>query len=342
MTIFTRKYKSLTRDVKDDLLSYAGCFTILAAIIAYLVTCYPSLLGSSVKMVSCVTIQTLPEEMMMKIFCCLDLSDLATVLLVCRRWKEVAESPWLWKRLEVVVGQMKVNNIGILGTRRLESVKRVRLLSKYHPDEEEAEAVFQAIEDHEGINELNISQNEISKVNATTLAKAVNSMEKVNLFNAKLTNMQIDALFEQMARETKLKVLSMGCVNISGVNPEVVSAGLNKINTARLCNTAVTTKQLDALFKAMADKTQLKEIDLGHNNLAGVDAEVLYKGLKKIETVKLYDTNLSRRQIEYILGNTGNQLKTLDICFNSAIRETPRSLFIRAESFITELSYLLH
>ena len=92
-------------------------------------------------MVSCVTIQTLPEEMLMKIFCCLHLSDLATVLLVCRRWKEVAESPWLWKRLEVVVGQMKVNNIGILGTRRLESVKRVRLLSKYPPDEEEAEAV---------------------------------------------------------------------------------------------------------------------------------------------------------------------------------------------------------
>jgi hypothetical protein len=43
----------------------------------------------------------------------------------------VAEAPWLWKRLEEVVGQMKVNNIVILGTRRLESVKRVHLLSKY-------------------------------------------------------------------------------------------------------------------------------------------------------------------------------------------------------------------
>jgi len=299
-------------------------------------------MGSSVKMVSCVTIQTLPEEMLMKIFCCLDLSDLATVLLVCRQWKEVAESPWLWKRLEIVVGQMKVNNIGILGTRRLESVKRVRLLSKYHPDENEAEAVFQAIQDHEGINELNISQNEISKVNATTLAKAVNNMEKVNLFNAKLTITQINALFEHMARETKLKVLSMGCVNISGVNPEVLSAGLNKVNTARLCNTAITTKQLEALFRDMADRTELKEIDLGHNNLAEVDAAVLTNGIKNIETVKLYDTNISRRQIESILGNIGNKLKTLDICFNIAIRETPRPVFLGAESFITEFSYLLH
>ena len=47
------------------------------------------------------------------------------------------------------------------------------------PDEEEAEAVFIAILEHEGIRQLNISQNQINKVNPDTLAKAVNSMEQV-------------------------------------------------------------------------------------------------------------------------------------------------------------------
>ena len=173
-------------------------------------------------MVGCVTIQILPEEMLLKIFCCLGLQDLSTVLLVCKEWKEVAEAPWLWKKLEVVVGQMKVNNIGILGTRRLESVKRVRLLSKYHPDEEEAEAVFQAIIEHEGIKELNISQNEISKVNPMTLANAVNTMEQVNLFNAKLTSQQFEALFQKMARYTKHYVRKniWGKPGISSSQPE--------------------------------------------------------------------------------------------------------------------------
>ena len=69
--------------------------------------------------------------------------------------------------------------MSILNTLRLKSVKRVRLLSRYHPDEEEAEAVFGAILEHEGIKELNISQNQISKVNPDTLARAVNSMEQV-------------------------------------------------------------------------------------------------------------------------------------------------------------------
>ena len=49
----------------------------------------------------------------------------------------------------------------------------------FQPDEEEAEAVFTAILEHEGIRQLNISQNQINKVNPDTLAKAVNSMEQV-------------------------------------------------------------------------------------------------------------------------------------------------------------------
>merc|ERR1719471_234585 len=100
--------------------------------------------------------------------------------------------------MEIVVGQMKVTNMSILNSTRLRSVKRVRLLSRYHPDEEEAEAVFGAILDHEGIRQLNISQNQISRVNPDTLARALNFMEQVNLFNAKLSSDQVQSLFWRM------------------------------------------------------------------------------------------------------------------------------------------------
>ena len=130
-------------------------------------------------MVELLTVHQLPQEMLMKIFSMLSLSDLSNVMLVCRKWRIVAESPWLWRRMEVVVGQMKVTNMNILNTTRLRSVKRLRLLSRYHPDEQEAEAVFAAILEHEGIRELNISQNQINKVNSDTLARAVNFMEQV-------------------------------------------------------------------------------------------------------------------------------------------------------------------
>ena len=156
--------------------------------------------------------------------------------------------------------------MSILNTIRLRCVKRVRLLSRYHPDEEEAEAVFGAILEHEGIRELNISQNQISKVNPDTLARAVNSMEQVgyhfqyissyycvlqvNLFNAKLNGDQVRSLYTQMAApDTRLRLVSMGCVDISGVAPDITARALNRLQIARLCNTNITTNQLNETLR---------------------------------------------------------------------------------------------
>lgn len=44
----------------------------------------------------------------------------------------------------------------------------------------------------------------------------------------------------------------------------------------------------------MSGDTNLKEIDLGHNNLAMVDPDILARGVTNIQVVKLYKTNLTR------------------------------------------------
>ena len=50
-----------------------------------------------------------------------------------------------------------------------------------------------------------------------------------------------------------------------------------------------------------------------------------------------------RQQIERIIKHRGcGRLKTLDICFNAAIREVPRRILEMAEQKITEFSYLMH
>ena len=198
-----------------------------------------------------VSVSSLPQELLMKIFSLLSRSDLYNVLLVCRKWRTVAETPWLWRRMEVVVGQIKVTNMNLLNSTRLRSVKRVRLFSLYHPDEEEAEAVFTAIQEHEGIRELNISQNKISRVNPDTLAKAVSSMEQVNLHNAKLTVQQVDAVFEELSCTNRLHMLSMGHVNISTVLPHTAAIALNRLEIVKLCETNITTEQLDRILRSV-------------------------------------------------------------------------------------------
>ena len=97
------------------------------------------------------------------------------------------------------------------------------------------------------------------------------------------------------------------------------------------------------LLRLMSQGTALQEIDLGHNNLSLVSPDILAPGVNMIQVVKLYDTNLTRHQIERIIKHRGTmKLKTLDICFNASIREVPRYLLQFAEQKILEFSYLMH
>ena len=86
----------------------------------------------------------------------------------------------------------------------------------------------------------------------------------------------------------------------------------------------------------MCGVTELQEIDLGHNNLNLVDTDILARGVTNIQVVKLYKTNLTRQQIERIIRVTTGKLKSLDICFNAAIREVPRPTLQLAEQKIQD------
>ena len=46
-----------------------------------------------------------------------------------------------------------------------------------------------------------------------------------------------------------LHCVSMGCVDISGVEAATLALGLNTLTVARLCNTSITTQQLEALLR---------------------------------------------------------------------------------------------
>ena len=45
----------------------------------------------------------------------------------------------------------------------------------------------------------------------------------------------------------------MGCVDISGVEAATLALGLNTLTVARLCNTSITTQQLEALLRSTLD-----------------------------------------------------------------------------------------
>ena len=99
----------------------------------------------------------------------------------------------------------------------------------------------------------------------------------MNLFNAKLSPAQVSAVFHQMSINTRLRLesvtmfnyqiipcyvqVSMGCVDISGVPPEVAALALNRLQITRLCNTNITTQQLEAILRYESKSFQFGIVD---------------------------------------------------------------------------------
>ena len=67
----------------------------------------------------------LPVEILSKIFKSLSLQDLSTVVLVCRRWREVGETPKLWSQVTVTVDERNQDIVSeILSSRRMEALSK--------------------------------------------------------------------------------------------------------------------------------------------------------------------------------------------------------------------------
>jgi len=72
----------------------------------------------------------LPSEILMIIFCFLSFTDLKKALLVCKWWREVAEQPALWKKLDLVHNIAKSPDCGLvelLTMSRLQALQHLTL-----------------------------------------------------------------------------------------------------------------------------------------------------------------------------------------------------------------------
>ena len=92
----------------------------------------------------------LPAEILERIFQSLSLQDLSTALLVCRRWREVGETPALWSSLPVMVNTRNLSVMTeMLRSRRLQAVRKLDIRN-VSPSEEDWEAVVE----HPGLREF--------------------------------------------------------------------------------------------------------------------------------------------------------------------------------------------
>ena len=90
----------------------------------------------------------LPVELLLKIFSLLQPQDLKSVILVCKRWKEVGDDPYLWMWTTVTVKKNSLEIIpSLLSTNRMRLLKTIRLGAV-------SDTLLQAITIHPGLETL--------------------------------------------------------------------------------------------------------------------------------------------------------------------------------------------
>ena len=128
----------------------------------------------------------LPTEVLDLILRLLPRPALQAAALVCRRWREAAETPGLWDWLRLTATRKNLSSLPrLLDTRRMQGVRKLSLgaLSR---------RLLEAVERHRGLRSLDISCRKMAPVEPELLARAVCSVQEVKV--DKLTDHQVRAV----------------------------------------------------------------------------------------------------------------------------------------------------
>jgi len=143
----------------------------------------------------------------------------------------------------------------------------------------------------------------MAKVKPTVFARALNTVEEVDISYANLTKAHKTALFEQMAQESKVKKLNMMSINLSSVRAATLAKAVVGLVEAELSYTHLTSEQVNMIFEHLGEKKEpkLKLFNLVGNNLRSVAPHALAEGFNRVETTNLSDTRIDGEQVKAVL-----------------------------------------
>ena len=116
-----------------------------------------------------------------------------------------------------------------------------------------------AAERHSGLEELNAEFEHFGNTDPSLLAEVVAKMEKVDMNYATINSMQVNAIFKSINSESKLKRLFLAQINLSSVNPEILSKCVVKIEEIDFCDTNLNTLQLAGIFCVDTNESNIKK-----------------------------------------------------------------------------------
>ena len=120
------------------------------------------------------------------------------------------------------------------------------------------------------LRKLNISGNDVSRVEADLLARSMVRLEEVFLLNTRLTSQQTELLLARIVSpslqsgQSPLKALYIGDNSLASVSDSVLARAVVRLQTVSLDDTNLRSEQVTALlrFISQSEECKLRNLDM--------------------------------------------------------------------------------
>jgi len=233
-----------------------------------------------------ISMNILPEEMIMKIFHLLPAKDMKNVTLVCKQWLEMGEDPRLWTWALVSVNTRE--DIKKLNIRRLQLVQSVQVKPCHHERYDYVQCYWKAadltklfevlleIPTVKIIHGLDCSS--LSVLEPRLLTSVFNRLDELVIHSGQAG----DNLFKAVAEQTNLKELIV--YEATHISPALFAASVSNVEDVIVFDFGISNDQIGALFELIiAEKRPLRKLLLSSCNTRFIVPEVFSSALNSLE-----------------------------------------------------------
>ena len=223
----------------------------------------------------------LPDEMLDAVFRLLPHKSFLMVLLVCRRWREVGESPWFWAFSSLRVTFDNLPQIPeLLASRRWMALSCIIV-------RDVSNELLTSVQDHRSIKRLEMNYLDLSLVDPELLATAVADREVVDMRSCRLTNTQANAIFTVISNDSRLQSLEIGpMTNLSTLEPGMMAKAVNRLKRMEMRGTHITREQVSSILHQAVTHTRLHYLDLrGNWSMGEIPLELVRAASRNIRVV---------------------------------------------------------
>ena len=196
-------------------------------------------------------------------------------------------------------------NIGLLPGESLKSLisqnlKRL-VLSEVIFSPSQLEIILQEVARVPSLVELDMKQNNFSRVDKCLVVGTLSKMEDLMLIESEFGPGQLEALFKHILYKQKTKSINFYGTNLKDVDKTIFAETLRSIEEVALSYTGLTYEQIVSLLKVMKQESVLKNLTMNNDLVKKVEIKLVCDAISSLEHLTLMVTDMERKMVTEII-----------------------------------------